>query len=71
MQSKRVLRTDAAAEYVALKPSTLEKMRVRGDGPRFIKLGSRAVGYLVADLDSWLDGQRSVEPTETPATARR
>jgi len=70
MQSKRVLRTDAAAEYVALKPSTLEKMRVRGDGPRFIKLGSRAVGYLLADLDAWLDRQRKSDSDDLPADSQ-
>lgn len=51
----RILRTDAAAEYVGLAAGTLEKMRVQGRGPRFVKLG-RAVGYDIRDLDDWLDG---------------
>jgi predicted DNA-binding transcriptional regulator AlpA len=52
------LRTPAAAVYVGLSPSTLEKKRQTGDGPRFIRLGGWAVGYAVEDLDAWLDGQR-------------
>jgi predicted DNA-binding transcriptional regulator AlpA len=34
--------------------SNLAKLRMTGDGPRFIKMG-RLVGYDVADLDAWLD----------------
>ena len=71
MTAPRILRTPSAAEYLALAPSTLEKMRVRGDGPRFIKLGARAVGYLLADLDAWLDRQRRVEPADTADSTRR
>jgi predicted DNA-binding transcriptional regulator AlpA len=55
---KKILRTAAAAEYVGLAPSTLEKMRLRGGGPSFIRIGGRAVGYDTDDLDRWLDGQR-------------
>ena len=55
---KRILRTSEAAEYVGLSRSTLEKMRLSGDGPRSIRLGGRAVGYDVRDLDEWLDHQR-------------
>ena len=63
MATKRVLRTLEAAEYVGLAASTLEKMRVTGGGPPFLRLGGRAIGYDVHDLDAWLDKQRS-ETTE-------
>jgi excisionase family DNA binding protein len=55
---KRILRTNEAAEYLGLSASTLEKMRLTGGGPQFIRLGGRAVGYDVCDLDAWLDDQR-------------
>ena len=55
---KRILRTVEAAEYVGLSPSTLEKLRSKNVGPPFIRLGGRAVGYDLRDLDAWLDGQR-------------
>ena len=51
---RRVLRTEAAATYVGLSPSTLEKRRLTGGGPRFIRLGARAVGYEIQALDEWL-----------------
>ena len=53
-QHARVLRTPEAAKYLGLAVSTLEKFRLTGDGPRFVRIGVRAVGYLVEDLDSWL-----------------
>ena len=56
--TRRVLRTPGAAEYVALSPSWLEKLRLAGGGPRFLRLGGRAVGYDIRDLDEWLDSQR-------------
>lgn len=56
--ARQVLRTAEAAEYVGLSASSLEKMRARGTGPAFIRLGGRAVGYRVDDLERWLDGLR-------------
>ena len=47
----------SAAEYVGLSVSTLNKLRVFGGGPVFLKLGRR-VAYDVADLDAWLASRR-------------
>ena len=52
------LRTEAAARYVGLAPSTLAKMRVRGDGPPFSKAGLRVVVYDIQDLNDWLRNTR-------------
>jgi predicted DNA-binding transcriptional regulator AlpA len=49
-----VLRTPAAAEYLGLAVSTLEKSRLSGEGPKFVRIGARAVGYIIEDLDDWL-----------------
>jgi predicted DNA-binding transcriptional regulator AlpA len=49
-----VLRTPAAAQHLGLAVSTLEKLRVFGGGPRFLRIGIRAVGYSREDLDCWL-----------------
>jgi predicted DNA-binding transcriptional regulator AlpA len=56
--TKRILRTKEAADYVGLSQSSLEKRRLTGDGPVFIRLGGRAVGYDLRDLDAWLDEKR-------------
>jgi hypothetical protein len=58
LPGKKVLRTPGAAEYTELAVSTLEKMRLTGDGPEFIRLSARAVGYEIEALDRWLQGRR-------------
>jgi len=61
---KRIFRTREAAEYLGLSASTLEKKRMTGDGPDFIRITGRAVGYDIADLNSWIDGQRRASTSE-------
>ncbi len=47
------LRTPAAAQYLSIGQSTLERKRIDGTGPRFRTLGAKIVTYAVADLDAW------------------
>ena len=49
-----VLRPEHAAQYVGLSLPTLARMRVDGNGPEFVQLGHKAIGYRVVDLDAWL-----------------
>jgi hypothetical protein len=49
----RRIRTRDAADYIGAAPRTLEKWRISGAGPPFIKVG-RLVLYDVATLDRWL-----------------
>jgi len=51
------LPVEAAATYTGLSVSTLNKLRVFGGGPVFMKLGRR-VAYDIRDLDEWLSGRR-------------
>lgn len=46
------VRVRAAAEYLGLSKSTLDKLRHFGGGPRYFKLG-RIVVYDTDDLDAW------------------
>jgi hypothetical protein len=61
-----VLRTVDASRYVGLAASSLEKMRLDGSGPIFVRLSARAVGYLIADLDKYLEQRRRLS-TSAPA----
>ncbi|WP_460490472.1 helix-turn-helix transcriptional regulator [Corynebacterium nasicanis] len=54
LQEFRSLSTTEAAEIVGLAPRTLENLRGRGEGPRWLKLG-RAVGYRLVDVIAWRD----------------
>lgn len=50
---KSYLRTSEAADYLGLAKSTLERMRIRGNGPNFRVLGAKVVIYAVTDLDDF------------------
>lgn len=65
--TKRILRTDAAAEYVGLAGSTLEKMRLRGDGPPFVRLSAKSIGYDLADLDAWIVARKASSTSDSGA----
>ena len=47
------MRAPEAATYLAISSSTLAKMRLRGDGPPYAKVG-RIVIYDRDDLNGWL-----------------
>src|SRR6516165_7476983 len=49
---RKYLPTEAAAAYLGLSKSTLEKQRITGSGPPFRKLGRRVL-YAIGDLDTW------------------
>lgn len=50
-----LLTTTQAAAILGLSPRTLEGLRVRGGGPRFVRLSARAVRYRHEDLAAWIE----------------
>lgn len=46
---------EVAAEY-RLAERTLANWRAKGEGPRFLKLGKRAVRYRRADVEAFIAG---------------
>ncbi len=67
--TNRIVRTPEAAAYCGLSASTFEKLRLTGDGPEFIRLGRRAVGYERDSLDAWLDSRRRRSTSDTREAA--
>ena len=59
-----ILRSWQAANYLGLALSTLAKMRLRGDGPRYSKAGPRVVLYDRLDLDNWVDSRKRSSTSE-------
>ena len=53
---ERLLRPSEAADKLRLSNSWLAKARLRGDGPRFLKIG-RVVRYLEVDVAAFLEGK--------------
>lgn len=52
-----VLTEAKAAEALGLSPRTLQRWRVEGRGPAFLKLGKR-VAYTDADLRKYVESSR-------------
>lgn len=46
-----------AADYIGMSVAFLNRHRITGDGPAFLKLGGR-VWYEQADLDAWVNSRR-------------
>jgi predicted DNA-binding transcriptional regulator AlpA len=67
---RRIFRTPEAARYLGLAVSTLEKRRVSGGGPRWVRLGARAVGYDISDLDEFIDQNYRRSTSDPGAVAR-
>jgi predicted site-specific integrase-resolvase len=60
----RRLRTPAAAEYLGIAESTLEKWRVAGIGPVFERCGRRIVVYSIEALESFLVARRATSTSD-------
>jgi hypothetical protein len=57
----------AYKKNVGLAPSTLAKLRVRGDGPPYSKAGARIVVY---DIDEWLRATRRAATRSIKSTGK-
>lgn len=54
---KTYLTADEAAAYLGLSPSYLAKLRMGTNkivGPRYFRVGPRAIRYHWRDLDAWM-----------------
>ena len=63
-----VLNVIKAADYTGLSKSSLDKLRVYGGGPLYIKVGARVV-YDRVDLDTWLIGKKVANTSQPVAVA--
>lgn len=57
---------EQAARFCGCSISLLNKLRVTGDGPAFVKLG-RKVSYETADLRAWLNSRRRTSTSQEAA----
>ena len=58
--SKLYLNSQEAADMLRISIRTLERMRVEGSGPPYLKAGQGTrsrVLYRPADIDAWLNGR--------------
>ena len=60
----RKLRAPDAAAYLGIGKSTLDKLRMSGNGPVYSKLGDKIVIYDIADLDVYAAARRRRSTSE-------
>jgi predicted DNA-binding transcriptional regulator AlpA len=60
----RLLTTKQVTDALGLSPSTLSRLRFRGIGPRYVRIGDM-VRYNPADIERWIDAN-SVPPGNEP-----
>jgi predicted DNA-binding transcriptional regulator AlpA len=58
-----------AAQFTKLSASTLNKLRLTGDGPRYLKLGRRVV-YAQSALVDWMHRRERTSTSDPGSVAR-
>ena len=56
----QVLKLSQVVEYTRLSRSTIYRLMGTGDFPKQIKLASHASGWLLADIDQWLETRHKI-----------
>lgn len=54
---KKVLRLRATKDWTGLSRSTIYAMMKAGTFPKSISLGARAIGWIEADIQGWIDSR--------------
>ena len=65
-----LLTPEQTADRTRLSKSTLAKLRCRGGGPPFVKLGARVL-YVAAELDEWVAAQTVFRSTSEYVAPQR
>lgn len=55
--SVALLAPASAARLLGVSVRSLERWRVSGEGPAYVRIGPRRVAYREADLDAWLESR--------------
>ena len=51
----RLIKEDEAASFIGYSVRALQNWRIRGSGPKFIKVSARSIRYRRQDLIEWAD----------------
>ena len=63
------LRAPDAARYLGVSKSLLAKMRIRGSGPKYMKLG-RVVLYDIREIEDWCKEQQIESTSADQSTVK-
>jgi predicted DNA-binding transcriptional regulator AlpA len=59
-----------AADFLGYSVRALRNWRVRGGGPRYVKVSSRSIRYRRTDLIAWAEARLCSSTSDTPAAFR-
>lgn len=65
----RLLNEKEAADFLSYTVRALQNWRVRGGGPRFVKVSARSIRYRRRDLLAWIEAHLQSSTSE-PASHR-
>ncbi|MBL4838243.1 MAG: helix-turn-helix domain-containing protein [Kordiimonadaceae bacterium] len=51
----KLINEHEAADYIGHSVRALQNWRVRGGGPRFVKVSGRSIRYRRCDLNEWIE----------------
>jgi len=63
---RKYITQDQLADLLGLSPRSLERWRVSGTGPAFVKAGRKPL-YDIVDVDAWLSASRRKSTSEVVA----
>ena len=71
--TRNYLNVRQAADFIGISKSSLDKQRLSGKGPRYLRVGSRIL-YRRDDIDAWLsrfEQSSTAENQRAPITSDR
>lgn len=63
----RLINETEAASFVGYTIRALQNWRVRGGGPRFVKISARSVRYRRRDLLEWIEARLQTSTSDSAA----
>jgi len=66
----KLLLTEAeAAKALGFARRRMQEWRLRGGGPRFVRVSARAIRYRIADLEAWAEARLRTSTADPGHTA--
>ncbi|QGM99649.1 helix-turn-helix transcriptional regulator [Methylocystis parvus] len=65
-QAERLVDEAGAAEILQISARTLQAWRMKGGGPRYVRVG-RSVRYSINDLNSWIEARKASSTSDNAA----
>lgn len=57
MTTETLLTEQQAADLLNFSPRFLQSRRIRGDGPKYVRISGRAIRYRLTDIRAWIEGR--------------